>query len=333
MDIRNTSELKSFAAQRLDNARDGQKIVLVYTLITIAAAALVNVVNYCLGLQIAKTGGLGSMGTRSMLSTVQMLLPIAQSLFLMCLELGYISTMLRTARGQYASPNGLRLGFDRFWVLLRCSLLRGLIYFTVGMVSIYVGVIIYLMTPLSEPAMELLTPLVADAMTSGESALVMNEAIYDQVVSAMTPALILCGILFLAVAAPFFYQYRMADYLLIDRPGIGAFAALKESRKMMKGNKLHMLRLDISLWWYYAALLAASLVCYGDQILPMLGVNLPLSGDVGYFVFFGLYLAVTFVVYYFLRNRVEVTYALAYDSLRPKEPENTGVVLGNIFQM
>ena len=333
MNIRQKRELKDAASAQLSAAPQAGRILLIYCGITLGLSALVTVVNYCLGLEISQTGGLKNIGIRSVLSTIQTVLPMIQTVVLMALELGYTSAMLRVARGQYASPNGLRLGFDRFWVLLRCSLLRGLIYFTVGMVSIYVGVIIYLMTPLSEPAMELLTPLVADAMTSGESALVMNEAIYDQVVSAMTPALILCGILFLAVAAPFFYQYRMADYLLIDRPGIGAFAALKESRKMMKGNKLHMLRLDISLWWYYAALLAASLVCYGDQILPMLGVNLPLSGDVGYFVFFGLYLAVTFVVYYFLRNRVEVTYALAYDSLRPKEPENTGVVLGNIFQM
>ena len=40
-----------------------------------------------------------------------------------------------------------------------------------------------------------------------------------------------------------------------------------------------------------------------------------------------------FSIFYFLRNRVEVTYALAYDSLRPKEPEDKSVVLGNIFQM
>ena len=72
---------------------------------------------------------------------------------------------------------------------------------------------------------------------------------------------------------------------------------------------------------------------YGDAILPMLGVQLPFSQEVGYFVFYGVYLAATFAVYYFLLEKVEVAYGLAYDSLKPEEPRDGGVVLGNIFQM
>lgn len=333
MDIRNTRQLKEFAAQRLENAREGQKIVLIYTAIALAVTALVTIVNYCLGLRIDRTSGLGSMGTRSMLSTVQTLLPIAQSLFLMCLELGYLSAMLRVARGQYASPNGLRLGFDRFWVLLRCKLLQGLIYFGIGIASVYAATMVYVFSPLSASAMELLTPMISAAAASGETAITLDDAVYVQLMSAMTPALILCAVVFLAAAAPFFYRYRMADYILIDRPGTGALAALRESRYMMRGHRVQLLRLDLSLWWFYAAMLLTTVVCYGDLLLPALGVFLPISDTAAYFVFFAVYLAVTFAVYYFLRNRVEVTYALAYDSLRPKEPEDKSVVLGNIFQM
>ena len=64
------------------------------------------------------------MGVRSALTTAQMLLPIVQAVFLMCLELGYLSTMLPHCLGQYASPTDAA-GFDRFWVLLRCTLLKG----------------------------------------------------------------------------------------------------------------------------------------------------------------------------------------------------------------
>ena len=39
------------------------------------------------------------------------------------------------------------------------------------------------------------------------------------------------------------------------------------------------------------------------------------------------------LIFYFLRNQAETTYALAYDSIRPKEQPGSGVVLGNIFQM
>ena len=120
---------------------------------------------------------------------------------------------------------------------------------------------------------------------------------------------------------------------VLSAAAAGALAALRDSRMMTKGNRWNLFRLDLSMWWYYAAVLASAAVAYGDQLLPALGISLPLSDTAAYFVFLGVYLAVIFVIYYFLRNRVEVTYALAYDSLRPREPENNGAVLGNIFQM
>ena len=330
MDIRNTRQLKEFSAGRLDNAREGQKIVLYYSLITVAVSAAAAGVSYVLSQQIAKTGGLGSMGVRSALTTAQTLLPIAQSVFLMCLTLGYLSTMLRIARGQYASPNGMRLGFDRFWVLLRCALLKGLIFGGVAMASLYIAIMLYMMTPLSNSAVDILMPLVKNAGTSG---IALDDATYAQLMDATTPAMVIFGVLFLALAAPVFYRYRMADYLIIDRPATGALAALRDSRMMTKGSRWNLFRLDLSMWWYYAAILVSAAIGYGDQLLPALGITLPFSDTVAYFLFFGVYLAATFVIYYFLRNRVEVTYALAYDSLRPQEPENKGAVLGNIFQM
>lgn len=330
MDIRNTRQLKEFSAGRLANAREGQKIVLYYSLITIAVSAAAAIVSYILSRQIAKTGGLGSMGVRSALTTAQMLLPIVQAFFLMCLTLGYLATMLRIARGQYASPNGMRLGFDRFWVLLRCTLLKGLIFGGVAMASMYVAMMIYMMTPLSNSAVDILMPLVKNATTSG---ILLDDATYAQLMDATAPAMVIFGVVFLALAAPVFYRYRMTDYLIIDRPATGALAALRDSRMMTKGNRWNLFRLDLSMWWYYAAVLVSIAVNYGDQLLPDLGITLPFSDTVAYFLFFCVYLAVIFVIYYFLRNRVEVTHALAYDSLRPQEPENNGAVLGNIFQM
>ena len=330
MDIRNTRQLKDFSAGRLANAREGQKIILYFSLITIAVSAVATVVSYILSQQIAKTGGLGSMGVRSALTTAQMLLPIVQAVFLMCLELGYLSTMLRIARGQYASPNGMRLGFDRFWVLLRCTLLKGLILGGVAMASMYVAIAIYMMTPLSNSVVDILMPLVKNAGTSG---ILLDDATYAQLMDATMPAMGIFGVLFLVLAAPVFYRYRMADYLIIDRPATGALAALRDSRMMTKGNRWNLFRLDLSMWWYYAAVLVSTAIGYGDQLLPALGITLSFSDTVSYFLFLGAYLAATFAVYYFLRNRVEVTYALAYDSIRPQDPENNGAVLGNIFQM
>ena len=102
---------------------------------------------------------------------------------------------------------------------------------------------------------------------------------------------------------------------------------------MMRGNRRNLVRLDLSLWWYYAAVFGATMVCYGDMILPSLGITFPWSETVSYFLFFLLYLALQLAVYYFLCNRVNVTYALAYDAVKPTEKKNNGVILGNIFNM
>lgn len=329
MDIRKTRQLKTFAGERLEQAQNAKRIVLIYAGITVALSALVTAIDYCLSLQISNTVGLSSLGTRSLLSTLQTVLPLAQTLFLMCLDLGYIAAMLRIARGQYTSPQTLRLGFDRFWVLLRASLLQTLLYCAVGIAAIYLSVLLYLMTPLANSAMEILIPLATEAAAAGETAIWLNDDTYFQLMSAMTPALALCGVLYCAACAPFAYRFRMVNYILIDHPGMGAIAALRESRKMMKGNCLELFRLDLSMWWYYAALLGASIV----QMLPVLGVELPVSSTVSYFIFCALFLVLEFGIYLFFRNRVEVTYALAYDSLRPEEKNDGGVVLGNIFQM
>lgn len=331
MDIQNTKELKTFAAQRLEQI-DGKRIVLIYSGLVLGLSVLVCLVNYLLGLQISQTGGLGNMGTRTILSAVQTMLPIVQSVVVMCIDLGYLAAMLRIARGQFTSPRTLRLGFDRFWPLLRLTVLKSLIFLGIGFVSVYLATMLFLLTPLSKSVMALLMPLMSEA-SAMNSGILLDDATYAQLMSAMAPVMAIFGLIYCVIAAPVMYQYRMSEYVLIDHPAKGAIAALRESRKMMRGNRFPLFRLDLGLWWYYAAVLGAMIVCYGDQILPMLGIMFPWSEVVSYFLFYALYLLVQFAIYYCLRNRVEVTYALAYDAIRPEEKKDNGVVLGNIFNM
>lgn len=332
MNIRNTRELKRFAGERVANAHDPKRIVLIYTGLTIALSLLGMAADYMLDLQIGKLGGLSNMGTRTVLSTFQSILPLAQSVLSMCLSVGFLSAMLRIARGQFASPKGLRLGFDRFWVLLRSSVIQGLIYSGVLIGGVYIGIMIFMISPLSRDVMELLAPYVTD-VTVLDSAIVLEDAVYAQFSQLMWPAYLICGVVLAVLGLPIVYYYRMVNYVIIDKPAMGALAALRESKKMMRGNRLKLLKLDISMWWYYSALTLASVICYGDEILPMLGVALPFSPDVSFFLFYALYLAATAVIYYFMLDRVEVTYALAYDAVKPEEPKDNSVVLGNIFQM
>jgi len=332
MDIRNIRELKRFAGERVENIRDGKRIVLTYTALALGMALLVMVVNYVLGLRIDQLGGLRNLGMRKILSSIRTVLPLVQSMVSACLGLGFTAAMLRVARGQYVSVNTLRLGFDRFWVLLRCTVFKGLLFSAVMMLSAYLGIMIYMMTPLSRDVMELLIPYVSD-VTILDSGVVLEDAVYNQFVAMLWPAYLICGVVMAVLAVPMLYSYRMANYVIIDRPGLGALAALRESKKMMRYNRFDLFKLDLGLWWYYLALTGATVLGYGDVLLPMLGVALPFSQEVGYFVFYGVYAAATFAIYYFLLERVEVTYGLAYDTLKPEEKQDSGVVLGNIFQM
>ena len=332
MNLRNLRQIRQFASDRLQQSPSQKQIVVIYAGLALGLTALVTVLSHVLGLMMDNFGGLSNLGKKTMLSSLQSMLPMVQSLLTMCLDVGYLAAMLRIARGMYTSPQTLRLGFDRFWLLLRCSIFKGLILSAVVFASLYFGMMIYMMTPFSDAAVEIITPLMSQiSMLNAE--ITIDDATYLQLVDSMTPAFVICGIVLLILGTPVLYNYRMAEYVIIDKPAVGAMAALRESKQMMRGNRLQMLKLDVSLWWYYLATLAAAVVCYGDVLMPMLGVELPVSDTVAYFGFYGLYLAASFAVHYFLRNRVEVSYALAYDAVKPEEKQDGGVVLGNIFQM
>lgn len=330
MDICNTSEIKAAALRRLTDAGQAKRIAAIYAGVTLGLSALVTILGLVLEAMMSGTTGLGGMGRRTILSSVQSMLPWVVGLITMCVELGYQAAMLRVARGQYASPQTLRLGFDRFWVLLRCILLEGVILFAIAFGGIYIATMLFMLTPFSGRVMEVLSP-VLENVTLLSPEMVLDEALYDQLMQAMIPAFVICAIVVAAAAIPVLYRLRMARFVIIDKPSIGALAALRESRKMMRGNCLRLVKLDMSLWQYYIGCVFASLLCYGDVLLPMMGVRFPWSDTVSYYLFFALYLAVQFAVYYFLKNQAEVAYSIAYDSIRPKEPKTEGVALGSIF--
>ena len=332
MNLRNLRQIHQFAADRLRQSPSQKQIVLIYAALALGLTALVTVLSHVLDLQMDNFGGLSNLGKRSMLSSVQSMLPMVQSLLSMCLNVGYLAAMLRIARGMYTSPQTLRLGFDRFWLLLRCSIFKGLMLSAVVFVSMYFGVMIYMMTPFSNAAVEIITPLLSQ-VSMLNTQIVIDDATYLLLMEAMMPAFAICGILLLVLGVPVLYNYRMAEYVIIDKPAVGALAALRESKKMMRGNRLSLMKLDISLWWYYLASFAATVICYGDVLLNLLGLEMPIPDTVAFYGFYVLYLAASFAVHFFLRNRVEVCYGLAYDAVKPEEKQDNGVVLGNIFQM
>lgn len=326
MDIRNIRALKEDALRALNRGRDPQKLVLYYSAATALLAAVLTVINYLLSREMSGLGGLSNLGTNMMLSTGQTLLPFVQTFLLLGLEFGYLYGMMRITRGQYADHTDLKMGFHKFGPILRLMLLQGLIVAGLCVALIYPIMSLYLISPWGEPLIELLTPIAA----SGN--LVMDEATTLQAYELMIPMLVIFAIVYCAILIPIAYRFRMANYALLDDPRAGAFAALRASAKMMRRNCLNLFKLDLSLWWFYLLNALVSLLCYGDMILPMLGIELPINATLSYYLFYALYLVGLFLINYFLRNSVEATYIVAYDSIHEK-PEDQGIVLGNIFEI
>lgn len=326
MVIPHHKQLKDQAYHALSRGREPQKLVTGYAGASTGIVLVLTLLNYWLDLQIDQTGGLSNLGTRSILSTAQTILPIIQSVLLMCLELGYLSGMMRIARGQYADHTDLKVGFQRFWPLLRMTLLQGLLYGAIGILTLTLSVQIYLFTPWADTLVEVLLPYVNSSVDA------MDAAALSQAMSAMIPMMILYVVLFLVVMIPVSYRFRMANYALLDDPKGGAMAALRSSRHLMRRNCLKLAKVDLSFWWYYLLSLLVSLVSYGDVLLALVGVELPMNSTVSFFLFYFLYLAAFFALNYFLRNRVECSYIMAYEAIREK-PRDDGVVLGNIFDM
>lgn len=323
MSIPSAKYLKKKASNRLQSGNDPKKVVLVYAGIVALSSLVVTVVQDLLDSQISQTGGIQNIGTRSMLTTADTVLTIAQLLLVMCLTLGYTGSMLRIARGQYASPNSLKAGGERIWVLLRTRLLQMLIMTAAAFALCFLVVNVCLLTPLSNRVIAVMGTVSAEELLSNGLALM---GLY----SAMLPIMLIYLVALVPLLWYFSCTYRMVDYLLIDRPQLGAFGVLRESRRMMQGNMKMMLRVDLSFWWYYLLQALVSVLIYLNMVLAPFAIGLP--PEVLYWGTVVLYLAADFALRYFFSNKVAVTYALFYDSLCPKQ-EQSGAVLGNIFQM
>ncbi len=322
MDIRNIRAVHTRAREALSSASsDPKKIALWYTAACSAMALVLTVLTGILTDRIADTGGLSNIGLRSILSTGQSILPIVQLVLTACLGLGYAMAVLRLSRGEPAEPRTLLEGFRSIGPMLRATVFQGLIYLSQGFLSMYVSAFVFMATPYAAPFMEVMEPVLnAASVLNGE--LVVDDATLMAAADTMVPMLwIMLGI-FLLLFLPTYYSYRMTTFCIADDPRRGALASMLRSKVLMRRNRIALLKLDLSMWWFYALQLLISLVCYGDLILAMLGIELPVSATASYYGFFVLSLIIQIVTYYFLMNRVNVAYAVAYDALQEAEGQS-----------
>ena len=100
------------------------------------------------------------------------------------------------------------------------------------------------------------------------------------------------------------YAYRMVPYLIHDDPQLKVISALKQSNEMMKGYKLLLFKIDLSLvqWYIYAMILTLIFVFVGEAIssycLLIIGGIMCFATLIGTFLFLYPYINTTSALFY-----------------------------------
>lgn len=330
MNIQNRRALKQEAAAALGAAPSQKKLIALYAGAAIGLSLLITVLSSLLDKMIGGTSGLASFGNRSLLQTIQVVLILAQFVAVMCWDYGYLGTVLSISRRGRPAQQDLLNGFRRFGPILRLTVLKSLITLMLTFTCVYLSSMVFLFTPFASELMETMVAAMTETTTAAE--LAADPAVLTAITNASIPLFLLVLAIYLVLVLPITYLFRMAVYCLLDDPRGSALSALGASRRMMRRNRWNLLKLDLSFWWYYLLDSLVLLVLYSEGILGIFGIVLPFDPAVNSILCYIPYCLLYFVLRYHFQNYVEVTYANAYEALRPK-PQTDGVVLGNIFQM
>ncbi len=311
------SELQARAVRCLQLASYSPKKLL---LIHVAASVVLNLAvsgfGLAVGQGVAGTGGLGGIGLRASLETVEAMLLILGQLLLPFWEIGFTLTVVQMLRGRDAVPGTLLGGFRRFGPVLRLNLLLGVIYAAVLFAGGQVGSTLFMLTPAGGELMELSEKLAAGGITEPNE--LMNQ---EQMLSLTLKMLPFVGGGMLLLFLPVAYRLRLSELVLMDHPDRGAFWALVVSLRLMRGKVWQFVKLDLRFWWFYGLWLLTAVICWGDLLLGAAGVELGMSADVAAFVFLALGLLAQLGLFVWKKDVVAMTYAMAYDGLLPKEEE------------
>lgn len=298
---------KENCRERLDQAGERPRfLVMIYAGVLTGVSLVSTLITWWLEKQIADTGGLAGMGSRANLQAIQFLVSVLPAVLSIFWEMGYVSVALGFARGKAMDQRNLLDGFHSWGRVLRLTLIKGAISMGVMMVCLYGSIFVFMITPLSSGMYDLLAPYMMS-----QTVTIPEELVY-QMMGEMVPALVIFAVLYVVAMVAVFYPLRLADFVMMDESRCGARASMRASRFLMRGKTMYLLRLDLSLWWYYLLQVLAGLVAYGDVVLASVGVTLPMSAEAASILFIVLGLGAQFALYVFGKNYVLGTYAQFY---------------------
>lgn len=302
-------ELKNEAALRLATTPGNHnKLALIYGAVALGVGVFCQLIAFLTNLAISNMSGLSTLGTRAILQSIQSFFPVAANLLLPFWAFGLMQTVLRLIRQERVEPRDLLGGFSRLFVIVRLYLFIILFFWCIAFLAFNLATIILNFTPFANTMLASWLPYVQDAA-------LLEEALSDPAQTAALmksayPLLILGGILLLAFGLPAVYGMRLSFYRVLDQDRPGALRAITQSRRMMRGNKIALFKLDLSFWWYYLAIILSSLLLYVPSYLPA-----PFNSDLAFLVAALIQAGICLWLYTKYLIRIEASYAVFYDTL------------------
>lgn len=289
-----------------------RKLAAFHTLVMLTVSLAVMAIDFVLEQQIQHTGGLSGMGVRPILTTAQTVLRQAQLILLPFWQIGWLWATVKLAKRNAADRADLTEGFRRFFPFLRLKIFKIVMFGVLALAAMYAAAFVVLLTPFATPLYEYMA---ANLETITEAELMM------QMEQLMVPMLVIGAVMAVAAIAPFFYRFRMAEYVMLDHPKMRPWGAIRVSWRMMKGKMWKLLGLDVSFWWFWLLSALAAALAWADVILPAVGIALPWSAEMCYFGAFLLSAIAQLTLHYFAKAKKDVTYAHAYFALLPKKED------------
>ena len=307
MEKLNGKSIIAQARERLQGVNT-RRLVRLHTGVAVGAALLIMLLQYVLTEGIGNTGGLSGMATRSVLETIQMVLQGANNLLIPFWNLGFLYVALLWAREKQADQKDLLTGFHRIGPCLGLMLNRAIMAICITILAVNLSSTIYMMMPASEWLWEL---------TQGFTS---TDAIYEYLYSLdmaqimemfwkMIPMVVISLVLILVFLIPLLYRFRLAEFVILQYPGVRGLAAMVISASLLRRRRWQLFKLDMRLWWYYGLKTLCLVVLY----VGVFSSNF--SGELTFLLWYLLYLAGIFAVDTFFRPQVDTAYAAFYEKL------------------
>lgn len=308
-------KLKVDAAISLRSAdRPPRKLILIHSGVAAATALLVALIDQLISWRMdAVGGGLGALDALALLSTVQTVLLVACFAIMPFWAAGLTNVALGIVKGRSIRPKDLLEGFRRSKSLLSSGLMTGAHYLFRGILSTFISTQVLMFTPLAIPLAQAAEKLTDDPTLSAAAVL------GDHYLPVMIGCFVALAVVFLAMAAPVFYRYRLISYLILD-DGMGGMQAMFTSRMLMQRRRWELFKLDLSYWWYYLLEVLALAVTVMPLILALVGVDLPMPPAVAFWFFLILGIGIMVTVQIWAKAKIWVTYAQLYEQIRKQGP-------------